>query len=134
MDLISTHICMTKDLGVHNNLFGGIMMSHIDEAAASYACMYCDTPRMVTVRVNELIFKKPVKVGDLVKFYCKVKDVGNSSITIYVEAKKHNPTDGEEIVVTSTDITFVRIDENGHSTPIDESIKNKFKTTNILKK
>lgn len=133
MDLVSTHICMTKDLGIHGNLFGGIMVAWIDEAAASYACMYCDTPHMVTVKINELVFKRPVKRGDMVRIYCKIKNIGNTSATLYVEVKRHTPEDASEVVVTSTTITFVRInEEDGHSKEIDQKIKDKFLITNTL--
>ena len=51
---------MSSDIGVHGNLFGGTMMSWIDEAGAAYASQICDTPRMVTVKISELLFKKPI--------------------------------------------------------------------------
>ena len=61
MQLISTHICKGKNIGVHGNLFGGIMLSWLDEGGAAYACQICDTPRMVTVRMGETKFLKPVR-------------------------------------------------------------------------
>lgn len=134
MDLITSHICMTKDLGVHGNLFGGIMCSWIDEAGALYACTYCDTSRMVTVKINEMVFKKPVKQGQILRFYGEVLRMGESSITLNIEVKHHDPKTAEEVLVTHTDIVFVRIDENGNAVPISNAIKEKFKTTNILKK
>ena len=118
MDLITTHVCMTKDLGVHGNLFGGILVSWIDEAAAAYACMKCDTNRMVTVKINELIFKKPIKQGHLIKIYGNVLRIGETSITIEIVVKKHDPVSGEEYITTSTEIVFVKIDEDGNTSPI----------------
>lgn len=47
-------------IGVHGNLFGGTMMSWIDEAEGVDSTQICDTPRMVTVKISELIFKKPI--------------------------------------------------------------------------
>ena len=132
MDLISTHICMTKDIGVHGNLFGGTMMSWIDESAASYSCMYCDTTSMVTVKVSELIFKKPVKPGQMVRIYGEVKYLGDTSITLHLEVKKHDPTNGEEETTTDTEIVFVRIDENGNPKSISQKIKDKFKKSKTL--
>ena len=132
MDLISTHVCMTKDVGIHGNLFGGNMMSYIDEAAAAYSCMYCDTPRMVTVKVSELVFQRPVKPGQLIRLYGEVKNVGNTSITLHIVVKKHDPATGEEKITTETDIVFVKIDEDGEPTSISNRIKEKFKKTNTL--
>ena len=72
MELITTYICKEFDIGVHSNMFGGKIMSLIDDAAASYAAQLCDTPRMVTIKFDELVFKKGVKVGSILKISEKV--------------------------------------------------------------
>ena len=66
MNLISTHICKASNLGVAGNLFGGTMLGWLDEAGAAFAAQYCDTPRMVTVKMSETHFKKPVSQGQLI--------------------------------------------------------------------
>ena len=114
MELISTYICKTGDIGVHSNMFGGHIMSLIDDAAAAYACQICDTLRVVTIKIDELIFKKPIKAGNIVKVYGKVKEFGNTSVTLYVEVRKHNVYTGKQEVVTHTNIKFVRIDDEGN--------------------
>ena len=50
---------MTKDVGFHGNLFGGLMLSWLDEAAAALAAELCESPRMVTVKISEVIFQMP---------------------------------------------------------------------------
>jgi len=131
-DLISTFICKGQNLGVNGNLFGGYMMSQIDEAAASYACMYCDSSKMVTLKVSELLFKSPVKVGEIVKIYINTKSLGRSSITLDVIVNKHNPVNAEEYSVTTAELVFVRIDEEGCSREIKKSVKEKFKIKQTL--
>lgn len=126
MELISTHVCKASDIGVHNNMFGGAIMSLIDEASAAYASQICDTPRVVTIKVDELIFKKPVKVNNIVKIYGEVKVFGNTSITLYIEMRKHNVYTGEQDVVTHTNIKFVRIDDEGNPLRISERIKSRY--------
>mgnify|MGYP001446946226 CR=1 FL=1 len=69
MELISTHICKGQNIGVHGNLFGGTMLAWLDEAGAAFACQACDTPRMVTVKVAEVQFRKPVRPGQIIKIY-----------------------------------------------------------------
>ena len=64
MELISTYICKQGDIGVHNNMFGGIILGLIDDGAASYAAQICDTQRIVTLKIDELVFKLPVKSGN----------------------------------------------------------------------
>lgn len=123
MKLITKKICMGKDIGIHGNVFGGILMSWIDEAAAAFATEYCSTPNMVTLRVGELIFKKPLKSGNHIRVYGEVDNLGHTSITLKIEARKFNLYSGEETVVCTTTITFVRIDEDGMPTPIGETIR-----------
>jgi acyl-CoA thioesterase YciA len=126
MELITTKICMSNEIGIHGNMFGGDMMSLIDEAGAVYACQICDTPRMVTIKIDELLFKKPVKVGNLLKTYASVKEFGRTSLTLYIEVRKHNVYTGEQDVVTHTHIKFVRIDDEGNPIPISNRIKTRY--------
>ena len=126
MQLISTHPIKKADLGFHANLFGGKLMAWIDAAGAALAMEVCDTPRMVTIKIDECIFKKPAKEGQLLKIYGKVATVGNTSITLYLEARAHNVYSGTQSVILSTNITFVRIDEGGEPIPISERVKQKY--------
>ena len=126
MELITTHICKAFEIGIHNNMFGGTMMSLIDDAAASYAAQICDTPRIVTIKIDELIFKRPVKVGNLIKIYGRVIEFGRTSVSLYIEVRKHNVYTGEQDVVTQTNIKFVRIDEEGNAIPISERVKERY--------
>jgi acyl-CoA thioesterase YciA len=123
MELISSHICKASEIGVHNNMFGGFILSLIDDSAAAYASQICDTPRVVTIKIDELIFKKPVKVGSILKCYGEVKEFGNTSVTLYIEMRKHNVYTGKQEVVTHTNIKFVRIDHEGNPLPISERVK-----------
>lgn len=126
MELISTYICKTGDIGVHSNMFGGHIMSLIDDAAAAYACQICDTLRVVTIKIDELVFKKPIKAGNIVKVYGEVKDFGNTSVTLYIEVRKHNVYTGKQEVVTHTNIKFVRIDDEGNPLSISERVKGRY--------
>jgi acyl-CoA thioesterase YciA len=125
MKLINKKICMGKDIGIHGNMFGGILMAWIDEAAAAFATEYCCTPNMVTLRVGELIFKKPIKSGNHIRIYGDVTHMGKTSITLNIEVRKYNLYSGEDTVVCTTSITFVRIDDDGNPTPIGETVRNK---------
>jgi acyl-CoA thioesterase YciA len=127
MELITTKICMGLDIGVHGNLFGGKMMSFLDEAAAAYSCQICDTPRMITKKIEEVVFERPVKVGNLIKIYGEVDKIGNTSITIKLEARKHNVYTGDQQLVCSTSMVFVRIDDEGGPVPISDRVKIRYK-------
>lgn len=126
MVLLMQKLCMVRDIGIHGNLFGGTMLSWIDEAAASYAAQICHSPNLVTVKIEEVVFKKAVKAGQQIRIYGEVETVGNSSITLLIEARKYNVYSTEESVVCSTKIVFVRIDEAGEPVPIPELVKQRY--------
>jgi acyl-CoA thioesterase YciA len=127
MQLITTHPIKKSDLGFHANLFGGKLLAWLDAAAAAFAMEICDTPRMVTVMIDKCIFKKPAKEGQLIKIYGEVVHVGNTSMTFYMEVRAHNVYSGNQVVILSTNIRFVRIDENGDPVPISSYVKEKYK-------
>ena len=54
-------------------------------------------------------------------------DIGNTSVTLYLEARAHNVYSGTQSTVLSTKIKFVRIDENNDPIPISERVKNKYR-------
>ena len=126
MELITTHPIKKSDLGFHANLFGGKLLAWLDASAAAFAMEVCDTPRMVTVKIDECIFKKPAKEGQLLKIYGSVASIGNTSITLYLEARAHSVYSGQQTNILTTNITFVRIDENGDPIPISERVKAKY--------
>ena len=126
MQLISTHPIKKSDLGFHANLFGGKLLAWLDAAAAAYAMEVCDTPRMVTIKIDECIFKKSAKEGQMIKLYGSVDTIGTTSITLYMEARSHNVYSGKQNVILSTNIKFVRIDENNDPIPISERVKQKY--------
>ncbi len=126
MNLISTHICKASNLGVAGNLFGGTMLGWLDEAGAAFAAQYCDTPRMVTVKMAETHFKKPVRQGHLIKIYGKIASIGTCSVTILLEARRHSVYNGTQRIVCTTELTFVRVDGDGEAIPLGEKVQNKF--------
>ena len=128
-DLISTHVCKTKDVGVHGNLFGGDLLAWLDEAGAAFAAQCIDSPRLVTVRLSEVVFKKPVRPGHIIKIYGAVQRIGQCSITVSLEARRHSPYNGTQRTVCTTEITYVRIDGDGEPIPISEKVKTKYGET-----
>jgi len=126
MELITTHPVKKSDLGFHSNLFGGKLLAWIDASAAAYAAQVCDTPRVVTVAIDKCVFKKPAKEGSLIKIYGNVDVVGNTSVTLNMEARSHNVYNGAQKIVLSTKIKFVRIDEQGDPIPISDRVKQKY--------
>lgn len=128
MELLVTHPVKKSDLGFHGNLFGGKLLSWIDAAVAAYAMEKCHTQNMITISIDECVFKKPAKEKQLVKIYAEMTKVGNTSATFKIEARAFNVFRGDEVILLATKMTFVRVDEEGVPIPISEQVKRLFKT------
>ncbi len=123
MELISTHYVMAKQVGYHGNLFGGTMLSWIDEAGAAFACQIADTGRMVTKYMSEVNFERAVRPGQLIKLYGRCLKIGKTSVTIEIEARRHSIYNGTQKSVCKCNMVFVRIDGDGEPVPIAPHVK-----------
>jgi acyl-CoA thioesterase YciA len=105
---------MPKDTNAHGTIFGGVILSYIDQAAAVEAKMH-GASFIVTVAMREVV----LYVGDLVSFYTGLVRLGRTSITVSVEvfAQRGEGTGGM-IKVTQAEVTFVNLDENRKPLPI----------------
>jgi acyl-CoA thioesterase YciA len=128
MELLSTHPVKKSDLGFHGNLFGGKLLSWVDAALAAYAMEKCRSQNMITIALNQCVFRKPAKEKQLVKIYAEMIKIGNTSATFAVEARGYNVFRGDEVVLLATTMTFVRVDEEGIPIPISEQVKRVFNT------
>ena len=124
---INTILVKDSDTGQHGNLFGGRLLYVLDESAASFAMQVCDTSRVVTVSMDKCEFKLPARKGSLVKLFGEVDRIGTTSITLRMEARKHNVYTGTQKVILETKITFVRVDPDGQPIPIAERVHQKYK-------
>lgn len=111
-------LMMPRDTNALGSIFGGIILSEIDLAAAVEAHK-SHPSRTVTVAMDKVEFKQPVQVGDLVSFYTETTRVGRTSITVHVSVWAQRRFGGGEFVhVTEADVTMVAVDEHGQPTPV----------------
>lgn len=104
-------LMMPRDTNGHGTIFGGVILSYIDQAGAIEARRQ-GLQFMVTVSMDKVVFHEPVFVGDLVSFYAQVVRVGRTSITVDVEVFAHRRPLGEVCVqVTEATLTYVAVDD-----------------------
>ena len=109
---------LPKDTYSHGTIFGGVILSHLDLAAAVEASRHT-RHRMVTVAMKEVQFHEPVYVGDTVSFYTRLKKIGTTSITVFVDVEAQRGNDRDSLVrVTEAEVTYVAVDENGEKTAV----------------
>ncbi len=111
-------IMMPRDANVYGTIFGGIILSYIDQAGFVEARKH-GVHRWVTVSVDRVDFKKPVYVGDVVRFMTKTIDAGRSSVHIEVTVEAERFNSGKRVIVTNAVMTMVSVDEQGNSIPFD---------------
>ena len=111
-------LMMPRDTNVHGTIFGGVILSHIDQAGAVHA-RNVGLDRVVTVAMEAVVFKRPVYVGDVVSFFCETLRTGRTSIRIFVDVWASRSTPAPAIErVTSAEITFVNVDADRNPVPI----------------
>lgn len=111
-------VMMPKDTNALGTIFGGVILSYIDQAGAVEAHRHCPG-RIVTVAMREVVFHAPVFVGDLVSFFTHTVKLGNTSVTVHVEveAERGHPG-GPKVKVTEADVVFVHVGQDGRPLPI----------------
>jgi len=111
-------ILLPRDTNAQGSIFGGVILSHVDLAGVVEARRHADK-RFVTVAMKEVVFKKPVYVGDTVSFYTRTRRLGRTSVTVHVKVEAQrwaNPK--QKVTVTEAEIVYVAVDEKGRPTPI----------------
>jgi acyl-CoA thioesterase YciA len=112
---------LPRDTNPHGTIFGGVILSHIDQAGAIESFRHGAT-RVVTVAMDKVVFHAPVYVGDLVSFYGELVRLGTTSITVKVIVEAEHPSRAQEPrPVTEAVITYVNVDEGGRPRPIPRS-------------
>lgn len=112
---------LPRDTNESGTIFGGIILSYIDLAAAVETRKH--TPRkIVTVAMREVVFVAPVYVGDLVSFYTETVRVGRTSVTVKVVVEASRRWNAlEKVRVTEAEVVYVAVDDEGEPAPIGEN-------------
>jgi len=99
-----------EDLNAHGTLFGGRLLSWIDEEAAIYAIVQLETNGCVTKYMSEINFINSARQGDIIELGIKATHFGNTSITLTCEVRNKI---SHKTILTIDKIVFVSLDENG---------------------
>ena len=112
-------LMMPRDTNAHGTIFGGVILSYLDQAGAIEARRQ-GSRLMVTVSMDKIVFHAPVFVGDLVSFWAETLKIGNTSITIkiVVRATRGVGESKENVLVTEAQVVYVNVDESRKPTPI----------------
>ncbi len=111
-DPIATRHVLTQHLGVAGNLFGGTLLSWVDEAAALYACKAADN-RFVTYELDKVRFLRPCQMGDIVEIGVRLVNRSRSGLEVEVRADRLVRGGETRETVLTTRAVLVAVDEGG---------------------
>jgi acyl-CoA thioesterase YciA len=110
-------LMMPRDTNAHGTIFGGVILSYIDQAGAIEARRQgCEL--MLTVSMDKVVFHQPVHVGDLVSFWTETLRIGTTSISTKVVVESIRSGSGDKVTVTEAQVVYVNVDERGRPAPI----------------
>jgi uncharacterized protein (TIGR00369 family) len=99
------------------NVHGGWIMKLVDEAGA-LACMRHSQHRVVTVAMDQMTFRQPIRIGDLVILNAEVTYTGRTSIEVEVQVVAENPITGEQTHTNTAYLVYVALGEDGKPVPV----------------
>lgn len=108
-ETVTRHIVMERHINPHGHVFGGVLLAWMDEGAGLYAIERTGCIHLVTVSMEEVAFKAPVKRGDQVVVQCRLDTIGRSSVCIEVRAHVFNPVQITRNEVITSKITYVSL-------------------------
>ena len=117
-ELTTRTLAMPADANPSGDIFGGWVLSQMD-IAGGIAAGQRAKGRVATVAVNAMTFIRPVNVGDILCVYATIERVGRTSISVNLEAWALRGRLGERVKVTEGTFTFVALDQDGNSRPVD---------------
>ncbi len=106
-EVVTRRLVLPRDLNGHGNLYGGSMLSWIDESSYLYAIEKVGYSNMVTVSLENVRFRTPAKLGDSVILQCRIYQIKKTSITIQTKAVVHNLNHQTITEIIDCLITFV---------------------------
>lgn len=108
---------MPRDTNPQGTIFGGVILSLIDQAAFVEAQRQANH-RYVTVSFDKIEFHRPVEVGDILSLWANATRIGRTSMTVHVEVRAFRPSLNQEMEMTRGDVVLVAIDAAGKPIPV----------------
>jgi uncharacterized protein (TIGR00369 family) len=101
------------------NVHGGWIMKLVDEAGA-LACMRHAQRRVVTVAIDSMVFRQPIRIGDLIILNAEVTYTGRTSMEAEVQVQAENPITGERTHTNTAYLVYVALDDDGNPVEVPQ--------------
>ena len=110
-------LMMPEHANLQGNVHGGWIMKLVDEAGAIAAIRHAGR-RVVTVAIDQMVFRQPIRIGDLIILEADVTYVGRTSIEVEVQVVAENTITGQRIHTNTAYLVYVSISEDGKPAPV----------------
>ncbi len=114
---VMSEVMTPQHANIMGNVFGGVVLSLVDRAGGVAAIRHARRP-CVTVSVDKVNFREPIRIGELVTAMARVNFTGHSSMEVGVKVIAENVLTGERRHTNSCYITYVALDDQGHPTQV----------------
>jgi acyl-CoA thioesterase YciA len=108
---------MPRDTNVHGTIFGGIILSYIDQAGAVHVRRH-GCQNVVTVAMDGVVFHQPVYVGDVVNLHARTLRLGRTSVRVHVRVEAIRYSDNTSVTVTEAEVVYVNLDPERRPAPL----------------
>ncbi|WP_276089115.1 acyl-CoA thioesterase [Pedobacter sp. JY14-1] len=116
---VMNELVLPNDTNTLNNLMGGRLLHWMDIAAAISAQKHCNRI-VVTASVDNVSFKQPVKLGDVITIEARVTRAFNTSCEVRLDVWAQNVPSGSKVKSNEAYYTFVAVDQSGRTIPVPE--------------
>src|SRR3989338_6436063 len=116
-----SQLMMPQNANMFGTVYGGTILSIADSVAYVCASRHAG-PSCVTVSVDQVDFRHPIRIGELVNFKASVNYVGRTSMEVGIRIEAENLKTGKKRHTNSCYITMVSLDESGKPTPVPRLI------------
>lgn len=115
---IQTKLVLPPDTNHIQSIFGGKVLSYIDEIAAICAMKHAGTRAAVTASIDSVDFVSPALLGDVIELEAVVTSVGRTSMEVFVSVHSKNLVTGEVKLTTESFCTMVAVDDTNRPVPV----------------
>ena len=112
-----TQLMHPEHANLLGNVHGGWIMKLVDEAGA-LACMRHAQRKVVTVAIDSMVFRQPIRIGDLIILNAEVSYAGRTSLEAEVHVLAENPITGERTYTNTAYLVYVALDDEGRPTTV----------------
>lgn len=110
--LVSQHMVMSEHLNPNHHIFGGRLLAWLDVDVYLFCSNALRRKKMVTVAMNNVNFRAPAYLGDVIQIYAKMKETKRSSVTALGKALAYDPEEQTYREIIECEVTYVAVDDN----------------------